>query len=245
MMSSVLLREPLWSVPFWAALGVAIMAGASDVSHAAERPTGTAILQQLRSFATHGQRTLRRRPSRRREHAGSSPTWRAGAGTARPISRSPAATADRTCSAPSSARARAWPARRSCSPPAGSTAGDSSSPARTTSASRRTTAETLQIWDRQAVLADIVRVIRDLPARRDHHPVFARSRAATHGHHTASAVLAVEAFKLAGDPKAFPEQLRELDPWQPTASSTTAAWAAAAVQARVQRLARVPDGPAC
>jgi len=37
----------------------------------------------------------------------------------------------------------------------------------------------------------------------------------THGHHTASAVLAIEAFKLAGDPKAFPEQLRELSVWQP------------------------------
>jgi hypothetical protein len=35
----------------------------------------------------------------------------------------------------------------------------------------------------------------------------------THGHHTASTVLAMEAFKLAGDPKAFPEQ--GLAPWQP------------------------------
>src|SRR5262249_7865070 len=30
------------------------------------------------------------------------------------------------------------------------------------------------------------------------------------------AVLAVEAFKLAGDPRAFPEQLGDLTPWQPT-----------------------------
>src|SRR5207247_299520 len=37
----------------------------------------------------------------------------------------------------------------------------------------------------------------------------------THGHHTASTVLAVEAFTLAGDPQAFPEQLGELTPWQP------------------------------
>src|SRR6185295_1615433 len=37
-----------------------------------------------------------------------------------------------------------------------------------------------------------------------------------HGHHTASAMLAVEAFKVCGDPKAFPEQLAEgLKPWQP------------------------------
>ena len=38
-----------------------------------------------------------------------------------------------------------------------------------------------------------------------------------HGHHNASALLAVEAFKRAGDPKAFPEQIAEgLAPWQPT-----------------------------
>src|SRR5262245_29132156 len=74
--------------------------------------------------------------------------------------------------------------------------------------------ETLQIWDRQAVLADIVRVIRafrpDVIVTR-----FAPEPGPTHGHHTASVVLAVEAFKLAGDPRAFPEQLRDLTPWQP------------------------------
>ena len=74
--------------------------------------------------------------------------------------------------------------------------------------------ETLRIWDRQEVLADIVRVIRsfrpDVMVTR-----FSPQPGATHGHHTASAVLAVEAFKLAGDPRAFPEQLGELTPWQP------------------------------
>jgi hypothetical protein len=43
---------------------------------------------------------------------------------------------------------------------------------------------------------------------------FAPVRAPTHGHHTASAVLAVEAFHLAADPTAFPEQLGDLKPWQ-------------------------------
>jgi LmbE family N-acetylglucosaminyl deacetylase len=74
--------------------------------------------------------------------------------------------------------------------------------------------ETLRIWDRQAVLADIVRVIRafrpDVIVTR-----FAPAPGPTHGHHTASTVLAVEAFTLAGDPRAFPEQLGELTPWQP------------------------------
>ncbi len=74
--------------------------------------------------------------------------------------------------------------------------------------------ETLRIWDRQQVLADIVRVIRtfqpDILITR-----FSPEPGNTHGHHTASAVLALEAFKLAGDPKAFPEQIGELSPWQP------------------------------
>jgi LmbE family N-acetylglucosaminyl deacetylase len=74
--------------------------------------------------------------------------------------------------------------------------------------------EALSIWDQQQVLADVVRVIRtfqpDVVITR-----FSPQPSGTHGHHTASAVLAVEAFKLAGDAKAFPEQLGELKPWQP------------------------------
>ena len=72
--------------------------------------------------------------------------------------------------------------------------------------------ETLSIWDQQQVLSDIVRVIRefrpDVVINR-----FSTVPGGTHGHHTASAVLGLEAFKLAGDPKAFPEQ--QLPPWQP------------------------------
>jgi LmbE family N-acetylglucosaminyl deacetylase len=72
--------------------------------------------------------------------------------------------------------------------------------------------ETLNIWDRQQVLADVVRVIRefrpDVVITR-----FSPVPGGTHGHHTASTVLAMEAFKLAGDSKAFPEQ--QLAPWQP------------------------------
>lgn len=74
--------------------------------------------------------------------------------------------------------------------------------------------ETLRIWDRQQVLSDIVRVIRtfrpDVMITR-----FSPIPGNTHGHHTASAVLAIEAFKLAGDPNGFPDQLTYLKPWQP------------------------------
>lgn len=74
--------------------------------------------------------------------------------------------------------------------------------------------DTLTKWDHQQVLSDIVRVIRvfrpDIIITR-----FPPQPSNTHGHHTASADLAVEAFSLAGDPKAFPEQLGALTPWRP------------------------------
>src|SRR3989454_12648614 len=54
MTSSMLLREILPNVPFWVVLGVAILAGSSDIGHAAEPAAGAAILQQLRSFANTG-----------------------------------------------------------------------------------------------------------------------------------------------------------------------------------------------
>ena len=76
--------------------------------------------------------------------------------------------------------------------------------------------ETLRFWDRDQVLADVVRVIRrfrpDVIVTR--FPVPPGSGG--HGHHTASAILAVEAFKLAGDPTAYPEQLAQgLTVWRP------------------------------
>jgi LmbE family N-acetylglucosaminyl deacetylase len=72
--------------------------------------------------------------------------------------------------------------------------------------------ETLRIWDKEQVVSDIVRVIRTF--RPDVVVAgFSTQPGNTHGHHTASAVLALEAFKLAGDPKNFPEQ--QLAPWQP------------------------------
>lgn len=76
--------------------------------------------------------------------------------------------------------------------------------------------ETLALWDRPQVVGDIVRVIRtfrpDVIVTR-FAPI---AQPGNHGHHNTSAVLALEAFKLAGDPQAFPEQLAEgLMPFQP------------------------------
>src|SRR5262245_56568293 len=107
--------------------------------------------------------------------------------------------------------------------------------------------ETLSVWDRQGVLSDIVRVIRefrpDVIITR-----FSPKPAPTHGHHTASAVLAVEAFRLAADPRAFPEQLRDLRPWQARRIFHNVGLGAAAANpgagtAVAGSPAKIPDGP--
>ena len=73
--------------------------------------------------------------------------------------------------------------------------------------------ETLQNWDKEKVLADVVWAIRnfqpDIIITR-----FNTTPGITHGHHTTSAILANEAFALSGDPKAYPEQLKDVKPWQ-------------------------------
>ena len=74
--------------------------------------------------------------------------------------------------------------------------------------------ETLRIWGKDAVLADVVTVIRrfrpDVIVTR-----FSPEPTDTHGHHTASAMLAVEAFRAAADPGFHPEELKDgVTPWQ-------------------------------
>jgi LmbE family N-acetylglucosaminyl deacetylase len=74
-------------------------------------------------------------------------------------------------------------------------------------------AETFEIWNKEDVLADAVWVIRnfqpDVIITR-----FPPDSRGGHGHHTASAMLAIEAFKAAADPKRFPEQLKYVSTWQ-------------------------------
>lgn len=76
--------------------------------------------------------------------------------------------------------------------------------------------ETLKIWNKKEVLGDVVWVIRkfqpDIIINRFDHD----SAGETHGHHTSSAMLSVEAFDLANDKTAYPEQLQYVKPWQPT-----------------------------
>lgn len=80
----------------------------------------------------------------------------------------------------------------------------------------KTPEETLKLWDREKILGDVVWVIRkfrpDVIITRFAGP---ERGGGGHGHHTTSAILAKEAFDLAADPAAYPEQLRYVQPWQP------------------------------
>ena len=77
----------------------------------------------------------------------------------------------------------------------------------------KTADETLEIWDKDKILSDVVWVIRkfkpDVIVCR-----FPTDGKGGHGHHTSSALLGQEAFKVAADPKAYPEQLKYVQPWQ-------------------------------
>src|SRR5437764_9250989 len=74
--------------------------------------------------------------------------------------------------------------------------------------------EALRIWGHDEVLSDVVWNIRrfqpDVVITR-----FPTTGEGGHGHHTASAILAVEAFTAAADPAKFPEQLKYVHLWQP------------------------------
>jgi LmbE family N-acetylglucosaminyl deacetylase len=74
--------------------------------------------------------------------------------------------------------------------------------------------ETFEKWGRQEITADYVRLIRTI--RPDVIITLPPTGNAGGQHHMASAVITRDAYKLAGDPTKFPEQIKEgLRPWQP------------------------------
>ncbi|RZJ71048.1 PIG-L family deacetylase [Flavobacterium sp.] len=84
--------------------------------------------------------------------------------------------------------------------------------------------ETLKIWNKDAVLSDVVYLIRkfrpDVIINRFDH----RTPGSTHGHHTSSAMLSVEAFDLAANPKIYPNQLKLAQIWQPKRLYMNTSW---------------------
>jgi LmbE family N-acetylglucosaminyl deacetylase len=74
--------------------------------------------------------------------------------------------------------------------------------------------ETFEKWGREEITADYVRLIRTI--RPDVIITLPPTGNAGGQHHMASAVITRDAYKLAGDPTKFPEQIKEgLRPWQP------------------------------
>lgn len=75
--------------------------------------------------------------------------------------------------------------------------------------------ETLQIWNKNQVLEDMIYIIRkfqpDVIVNRFDH----RTPGTTHGHHTSSAMLALEAFDKTNDAAVYPKQLQFTQLWQP------------------------------
>ncbi len=73
--------------------------------------------------------------------------------------------------------------------------------------------EAMKFWGHDKILGDVVWVIRkfrpDVIITR-----FPTTGEGGHGHHTASAILAGEAFDAAADPTKFPEQLKYVSVWQ-------------------------------
>ena len=212
MTSPVFVSETLGSVSVWAALAVVMVGGPSSVARADQPPAGHAIMQQLRTFASTGRALyvaahpddentqvityLARGRGYRTAYLsltrgdGGQNLLGPQLGDALGVARTQELLAARRLDGGRQYFTRAKDFGYS-----------------------KNAEETLTVWNRQAVLADMVRVIRefrpDVIITR-----FAPGPAPTHGHHTASAALAVDAFRLAADPTAFPEQLRELTPWQ-------------------------------
>lgn len=73
--------------------------------------------------------------------------------------------------------------------------------------------ETFEFWDRERVLSEVVFIIRkfqpDVIICR-----FPSTGEGGHGQHTASAIIARDAFTAAADPNRFTEQLQYVKPWQ-------------------------------
>ena len=78
--------------------------------------------------------------------------------------------------------------------------------------SKRVT-ETFDIWNKDEILSDVVRIMRefkpDVILTR-----FPPDERAGHGHHTGSAVLAQEAFDLTNNPEFAPDQVKDFGTWQ-------------------------------
>lgn len=84
--------------------------------------------------------------------------------------------------------------------------------------------ETFEFWTKEDVLSDVVMTIRkfrpDIIVNRFDH----RSPGSTHGHHTASAMLSMEAFDMVDNASKFPESAQEYGVWKPQRLFFNTSW---------------------
>jgi len=88
----------------------------------------------------------------------------------------------------------------------------------------KTPQETLEIWNKEEVLKDVVKTIRkfqpDVIINRFDH----RTEGNTHGHHTSSARLSLEAFNKAADDDFASAEAKTLGTWQPQRLFFNTSW---------------------
>ncbi|MBI9042654.1 PIG-L family deacetylase [Lutibacter sp.] len=83
--------------------------------------------------------------------------------------------------------------------------------------------ETLEIWNKDEVLTDVVAVIRKFKPDVIVNRFNANTPGSTHGHHTSSAMLSVEAFDLAAD-NTYKTYLENDEVWKPTRLFFNTSW---------------------
>lgn len=84
--------------------------------------------------------------------------------------------------------------------------------------------ETLEIWNKAEILGDVVLTFRkfkpDVVINRFDH----RTSGSTHGHHTSSAILSMEAFDMVNDASNYPESAATYGTWQPKRQFFNTSW---------------------
>jgi LmbE family N-acetylglucosaminyl deacetylase len=98
--------------------------------------------------------------------------------------------------------------------------------------------ETFEKWGRDEITADYVRLIRMI--RPDVIITLPPTGNAGGQHHMASAVITRDAYKLAGDPTKYPDQIKDgLRPWQPKKLYQSAGFGFPGEPATAGRIARI------
>jgi len=83
--------------------------------------------------------------------------------------------------------------------------------------------ETLEIWNKDSILNDVVGIIRKLKPDVIINRFDYKTPGTTHGHHTSSAILSVEAFDLAGN-KNYKTNLLNDETWKPKRLFFNTSW---------------------